>query len=88
MQDSIAYNSARLRELIRHLRVPETLIEQGLISTLRGHAEQTSKQSDILVVLVTTYDDEAPSLPKDASLALYQVVRESLNNAGQTFGGQ
>ena len=86
LQDSIAYNSARLRELIRHLRAPETLIEQGLICTISELAEQTSKQSDIPVEFATNYDDETPSLHSEASLALYQVVREALNNATKHSG--
>jgi signal transduction histidine kinase len=63
---------------LSYLLYPPMLEETGLATAIRWHLEGFSKRSGIQ----TTYEiaDDVSRLPRDAELALFRIVQESLTN--------
>jgi signal transduction histidine kinase len=73
------------RRIIADLH-PTTLDHLGLAATLREHVDRWTRTSEIKAKLQMT--DDLPALPKDAALALFRIVQESLTNIAQYAGAK
>ncbi|MDB5803408.1 MAG: Histidine kinase [Betaproteobacteria bacterium] len=68
------------RRIVENLR-PTTLTTLGLVVALREHVEQATEQNGWQLQL--DLPDERWKLPEDASIALFRIAQESLNNAAK-----
>jgi len=73
------------RRIVENLR-PTTLTTLGLVVALRDHAEQAAEQNGWQLQL--DLPDEQWKLPEDASIALFRIAQESLNNAAKYAGAK
>lgn len=83
---SVIRDAAALKQrIIGNLR-PALLDHLGLVPALRDYVTQWAKKSGVEVAMQLAPD--LPSLPREASLALYRVVQESLTNVAKYAGAK